>query len=754
MSLEIIILAIVILILFAIINLAVGVSNDAVNFLNSAIGSKVAPIYVIMITACLGILVGVTFSSGMMEVARKGIFHPEFFTMPELIIIFLGVMMSGVVLIDLFNTYSLPTSTTVQIVFGLLGSAVSVSAIKVARLHEGISSLSHYINTNKAMVIIMGILLSVVIAFFFGAVIQFVSRLIFTFDFEKRMKSYGAIWGGIALSVIVYFILVKGAKGTSFMTDETVAWIRANTLNIISGIFVISAIVLQIMIFLKVNILKPIVLIGTFALAMAFAANDLMNFIGVPIAGYHSYKAALLTENPLTVSMKMMAAEVPTSTYLLLIAGAIMVITLWFSNKAKGVTETSLNLGRQEEGVEMFESITLSRVIVRLFIDFFNTCRTFVPVPLRKWINNRFDLTHYHANIDTENRPSFDLLRASVNLMVASAIISYATSKKLPLSTTYITFMVAMGTSFADHAWGRESAVYRVSGVLTVIGGWFMTALLAFTMSAVVAAILYYTKAPGIFLLIGLSGVIIWKQHHKFNERKKGTDQTKVFNLTKITDIQESISTTFEHISYLLCEIRQSLDISLEALFNQNAYALRVESNKSKRFQKWANIVVANVFKSMRLLQKERVDLSYKYGQTIRALQKLADGHRDIVMRAYMHVSNHHKGLLDVQIEELKAVKEILHDILFDCEKTFSRRHSNRIAAVIEKNNNLKNLASKLHKLQMDRIREEESKTRLSILFYAIIGNAIMISKENLKLLKIFDETFGKENNAFEFDIE
>ncbi|MBN1622252.1 MAG: inorganic phosphate transporter [Endomicrobiales bacterium] len=753
-GLEIIIFAIVILVFFAIFDLIVGVSNDAVNFLNSAIGSKVAPFSVIMIVASLGIMAGVTFSSGMMEVARKGIFHPGFFTMPELIVIFLGVMITDVILLDMFNTYGLPTSTTVSIVFELLGAAVAISAIKIYNTHGSLTELAQYINTSKAMIIIFGILLSVAVAFVCGSAAQFVSRFVFTFNYEKRIKRYGAIWGGVALSLIVYFILVKGAKGTSFMTKETVEWIKANSFNIISVMFVASAVLLQILIFFKVNIFKPIVLIGTFALAMAFAANDLMNFIGVPMAGYHAYKAAILTDAPLLSTMGMLSKTVPTSTALLLLAGLIMVITLWISKKAKGVTETSINLGSQEEGVEMFESISLSRVIVKLFINVSNMVRFLVPVPVQNWIAGRFDASHYHANIDKDNRPSFDLLRASVNLVVASAIISYATSRKLPLSTTYITFMVAMGTSFADQAWGRESAVYRVSGVLTVIGGWFMTAFLAFTMSCIAATVMYYTEAPGIIFLVITACLIVWKHNHKFGERKKGADQEKVFNLRKVKDINTSISTTFEHIGILLQELRVSLDTTITALLEQNKYSLGIEKNKTKKFQRWANIIVANIFKSLRLLQREHSGVSYKYGQTIRALQKLADGHRDITMRSFHHVRNHYRGLLDAQKEELRGVANLLHDILLDSQKAFSREHSSRFESMAIKHRELKNMAEKLHRLQMDRISEDISRTRLSILYYAIIGNAIMISKENLKLLKIFNESFSNQEIDSEFELD
>ena len=638
--------------------------------------------------------------------------------------------------------------------FELLGAAVAVSVITIIEKGESIASLAKYINTGKAMMIIFGILLSVIIAFICGAIAQFFSRIIFTFDYLKRMKRYGAIWGGIALSFITYFILVKGAKGASFITPETAEAIKSNATIILLSIFAVSAVILQILLFAKINIFKPVVLIGTFALAMAFAANDLVNFIGVPMAGYHAYKAAASSGAPLEITMDALGKKVPTETHLLILAGIIMIITLWVSKKARSVAETEISLGQQEEGEERFESSFFSRMIVRNVILFFDTFKRITPPPLRLKIAKRLDATHYTANVDIENRPSFDLLRASVNLMVASAVISYATSQKLPLSTTYVTFMVAMGTSFADLAWGRESAVYRVTGVLTVIGGWFMTALLAFTISCLFAVGIYYLQGYGVLLIMALGALMIWKNHHRHMERAKTKEMDRVFNLKKVNNINETISTTFEHTSFIIQEMRVSFDAALEGLFTQNEYALLEEKKKTDKIQRWANIIIANVFKSMRLLQKENIDISNKYPQTIRRIQKLADGYRDIVIRSYMHVSNHHKGLHQTQVQELRRVKNLLHDILQEAESTFNKKQIANFDAVIKKQNELRELAENLNQIQAERIRNGESKTRLSILFYAIVGNALMLSKQNLKLMEIFNESFGKSRKTAEFDLD
>jgi len=649
-GLEVFLVAVLILVAFALFDLVVGVSNDAVNFLNSSIGSRVAPFFVILIIASLGILAGVTFSGGMMEVARKGIFHPQFFTMPELITIFMAVMLTDIILLDLFNTHGLPTSTTVSIVFELLGAAVAVSMVKILQTHDGSLGLGDYINTAKAMIIVFGILLSIVVAFFSGALVQFVSRLIFTFDYQKRLKHYGALWGGVAMTAITFFILIKGAKGATFMTRETVDWIHSHSFSMLFIIFVFSAVIFQILItFFRINILKPIVLVGTFALAMAFAANDLVNFIGVPLAGLQAYKTAVASSDPLNIAMIALSKKVQSQTSFLLLAGVVMVATLWLSKKARTVTETEISLGKQEEGTERFESIWLSRSIVSMAQTFFESLKSFVPKVVRKWVDHRMDPRIHETAMVREKQPSFDLIRASVNLMVASAVVSFATSMNLPLSTTYVTFMVAMGTSFSDQAWGLESAVYRVTGVLTVVGGWFMTAFIAFAASFVFANIIHYLKVPGFLLIMVFAAIMIRKNHKRHKESMKEKEEINIFNLKKISDAQQAVSMTFEHVAYLLREIRESLDISFDALFAQDVITLNRQRKKVKQIQVWSNIIMANVYKVLRLLQKKDAKISYRYAQTIRRLQKLSDGHRDIVLRSYVHTSNRHKGLLAVQ---------------------------------------------------------------------------------------------------------
>ena len=747
MNIEFYFFAVCILLLFAVFDLVVGVTNDAVNFLNSSIGSKAAPFQTIMIIASLGILAGVTFSGGMMEVARKGIFHPQFFTMPNLMTIFLAVMLTDILLLDLFNTHGLPTSTTVSIVFELLGAAVAVSLIKIMSAVDGSMAIWDYINTAKALIIVFGILLSIVVAFFSGAVVQFFSRLLFTFDYEPRLKKYGAVWGGVAMTSITFFILIKGAKGATFMTPGMVVWIKGHSFFIMCVIFTVSAVVFQgLLTFFKVNILKPIILVGTFALAMAFAANDLVNFIGVPLAGLNAYQTAAASTNPLEIAMTALSQKVQSHTFLLLLAGFIMVVTLWVSRKAKTVTETEISLGQQDEGTERFESIWLSRKIVNMVDSIFNSLKKVIPGNIRNAVATRLAPAGRKVTLSQTDKPSFDLIRASVNLMVASAVVSLATSYKLPLSTTYVTFMVAMGSSFSDQAWGRESAVYRVTGVLTVIGGWFMTAFIAFVVSFVFALILFHFQILGAVGLVAMAGFLIWKNQIKHKSREKEKDEINIFTMTKVDSFQDAVSDTFDHLAYLLKNIRESLVIGFDALFEDDLDRLKKERKRVKQFQLWTNIIIANIFKVLRLLQQEEIKTSYNYYQIIRRLQKLSDGHRDIIIRSTRHVSNRHTGLLPVQIEELKQIRACVVNILTMMEDAFNRKELVHHENIVSEFNSMKILVNTCNENQIQRIRDDSSKTRLSILFYAISGNCLMMMRQNARLIEIFNEAFSMDD--------
>lgn len=741
---ELYLFAVILLIALAVSDLMVGVSNDAVNFLNSSLGSKVAPRHVIMIIASLGILAGVTFSSGMMEVARKGIFHPEYFRMPEIMFIFLAVMLTDILLLDLFNTFGFPTSTTVSIVFELLGAAVAISLIKVHQQGEGFATLANYINTQKALAIIMGIFLSVVLAFIFGILVQFFSRLIFTFDYQKRLRRYGALWGGFALAIITYFIIIKGAKGASFITPQAAAWLKTHTGVILLCSFLAAAFLLQIVIiFSRVNILKPIVLTGTFALAMAFAANDLVNFIGVPLAGLTSYQIAQPSASPLTTLMHALKQPIQTDTYLLLIAGAIMVGTLWISRKSRSVTETEVRLGRQDEGIERFGSSHLSRTIVRMVSALFDNLKMIIPRLWRRRIAQRLDPNLYHPDPALKDAPpSFDLLRASVNLMVASALVSFATSLKLPLSTTYVTFMVAMGSSLADQAWGRESASYRVAGVLAVVGGWFFTAFCAFTVSLIYAFLIYFFRLPAILGLGLLSVFLILKNYRVHHNRVQEAKEIEVFDLKRLDDAQYGIMKSFEHSGYFLRQIDISLSEGLDALFSQNRRELKRNRKGTKKIQKMANVIIANIFKTLRLLQLNDVVYTQTYTRTISALQEIAESHRDTILRGYIHIDNHHKGLLKSQIKELSEIRAQLSGILTQASNALMNKGTLDYDAIADQTQRLKNMVSRFNNQQIVRIQAGASKTRLSILFYGLMWDIEKIGEATQSLLKVFQESF------------
>ena len=728
---------------FAIFDLVVGVSNDAVNFLNPAIGSRVSSRKVILLFATLGILAGVTFSSGMMEVARKGIFHPQFFTMPDLLVIFMAVMITDIILLDSFSSMGLPTSTTVSVVFELLGAAVAVSCLKILQLGHSMTELGNYINTVRALMIIGGIFFAVIVAFVTGVVIQFISRLIFSFNYEKTMKRYGAIWGGIAMAIVTYFILIKGAKGASFMTSETLGWIKTHTFLILGAISVVSAILLEIWILMGFNVFKPIVLIGTFAIAMAFAANDLVNFIGVPLAGWNSYQVATASSDPMHVSMSALDGKVPANTLLLLLAGVIMACTLWLSKKAQTVIETGVNLSAQDEGVERFGASVLSRAIVRAGLNLFLTVRAITPPFIRSAVERRFNVREFKSVTDDDRASSFDLLRAAVNIMVASALISYGTAHKLPLSTTYVTFMVAMGASLADRAWGRESAVYRVTGVLTVIGGWLLTALTASTAAAIVATAIYFGRSYAVVALLLFLVLVLKKNHSRHARRMEEEKRASIFNLKKVTDIKSTVSATFEHIAMLLEIITQSVDKTTQALFNNNIYVLNQEKDEVEKVRQWTNIIIANSFKSLRLLQiKGSGTEERNYLQVVRRLQKIADGYADITVRSCEHVANHHKGLLESQLEDLGKLKKLFMDFMADVQKYISSDKPVDIEKMRKKKDELKELSKEIQHKQLERIQSGEAKTRLSILFFALTGNLYMLTNQVFYLLQILQDTF------------
>ena len=723
-----------VLFLLAISDLVVGVSNDAVNFLVSAIGSKAAPFWVIMIIASVGILFGVTFSDGMMEVARKSIFHPDKFMFSEIMILFLAVMLTDIILLDTFNTLGLPTSTTVSIVFELLGAAVAVSLLKMSASGEAYNNLGSYINTNKAILIIFGILLSVVVAFSVGALVQYIARLFFSFQYEKSYKYFGAIWGGVAVTAITYFILIKGAKGASFMNEDMKILIKENALSIIFYAFIGWTVLLQLLHwFFKFNILKFTVLVGTFALAMAFAGNDLVNFIGVPLAGLESYKSFVESgaNNPEMFSMGGLSGKVKTQTTYLLIAGMIMVLTLWLSKKAKTVTETSVNLSRQDSGDERFGSSLFARAMVRSAINFSTKMEMILPKQVNTFLSSRFD--NVEKTKTDEEASAFDLIRASVNLVVASVLIAFATSLKLPLSTTYVTFMVAMGTSLADGAWGRESAVYRITGVITVIGGWFFTAFVAFTVSFLIASLIFKFGLPMVFVVLAIAVFIIVrsKVYHKKHEQEKqeDIDEEEIKDENVFEKSVEKVTKTFSTIKIIYKQ-------TIEGLAKEDRKLLKKTHKEVMSFNKKAKHMKDHIDQTILKLNEDSIETAHYYVQVVDYLREIGHAIMFVTRPAYEHIENNHKPLVEEQIADLRQVSDEIADMLSLILRIIKKERFEEVADAIDKKDALLALLAKLRKNQIKRIKNNEVGTKNSMLYLGMLNESKNLVLYSVNLLK------------------
>ena len=565
-----ILLALVLLGILAVCDLFVGVSNDAVNFLNSAVGSKAAPFWVILAVACAGVLLGATFSSGMMEVAKTGVLIPENFTFTEVIIVFAAVMVTDVLLLNTFNSLGLPTSTTVSIIFELLGGAIAMACLKVWQSGAPFTDLGTYLNSGKALAMILAILTSVLVAFISGVVVQWVLRLVFTFRYERIYRWLGGVFAGVAFTAIFYFLVMKGAKGASFMRPEWIEWIDANTEAILIVSFVGCSLFFQALIlFFRLNVFPYVILAGTFALAFAFAGNDLVNFIGVPMAALDSWNifSAVEGANPDTFLMGGLRDVTHTPTYILLAAGLVMVLTLCFSKKAHTVIRTSINLSSSSRGgKEQFGSSLPARMLVRGALHANDIIHQIIPKSIFRVLDKRFEQPKHSAR-----DIAFDEVRASVNLVLAAALIASATSLKLPLSTTYVTFMVAMGSSLADGAWDRESAVYRISGVLTVISGWFITAFTAATACGIVTFLFVWLGEAAIILGMVISLVLIIKSNF-FSKEDDDDVRLEVTHVEK--GDRESIR------ALLSVNIQSNLDRTLD-LFASGLEAFLAQDHKT-----------------------------------------------------------------------------------------------------------------------------------------------------------------------------
>jgi phosphate/sulfate permease len=747
---------VVLLCILAIGDLIVGVSNDAVNFLNSAIGSKAISFRKIMIFASLGIAMGALFSSGMMEVARKGIFNPAAFNFQEIIFIFMAVMMTDILLLDFFNTLGMPTSTTVSIVFELLGAAVVMSLIKIFSNSGNLMELSTYINTEKATQIILGILLSVFIAFTIGAIVQWMSRALLTHDFLKKAKLVNALFGGISLAAISNFILIKGIKGTqyagieyNFLNGQTInAFLDSNALlvNLSSLLFwyLFSYFLMKVF---KVDIYKVIIGVGTFALALAFAGNDLVNFIGVPVAAFQSYEAWVASGMAADqFSMSALSNKVPTPTLFLLASGLIMVLTLWFSSKAKKVVKTSLDLSDQNDIKERFKPNFLSRLMVRFFVGLNQYFSNLFPVAISKKISGSFEITVDKSVAKDPNAPSFDTLRASINLTVAAILISIATSLKLPLSTTYVTFMVTMGTSLADRAWGTDSAVYRVAGVINVIGGWFFTALSAFL---VCGGIVYLIHWGGFTAIMIIMGVILLLISRNFVNHKKETQKKAEQSILSNTESDSFGGILEESSRNIGSVISQTYDIYanvIKGLSKSDLRTLSVAKNNAEELFDEVNDLKNGIYYFLKRVGETSVPATRFYISLLGIMSDLMEDLIYISNVSHQHVNNNHASLNEKQIQDLNEIFESLSSVFKEGIEAFNLEFSDKEFndVLIQKSQNFDLLNQKIED-QILRTKAETSAKNTALYFNILIRTKDLILHK-FELVEEFYQVSRKVN--------
>jgi phosphate/sulfate permease len=717
---------VILLLGLAIFDLVVGVSNDAVNFLNSAIGSRVAPRNLIMIVASIGIFIGAASSDGMMEVARKGIFHPEAFAFADVMILFTAVMLTDIILLDLFNTFGLPTSTTVSIVFELLGAAVAISLIKLADADQGLGHMSEYINWANAGRIVGGILLSVVVAFTVGAITMYLSRLLFTFRYEKRLKWVGAAWGSLALTALTWFLLTKGLKHAAFLEGYS-DWIKTHMLMVSGIAFAFWAVVLQLIAsFTKFNILRIVVLFGTFSLAMAFAGNDLVNFIGVPVAGFTAYGQWIDSgQTAEAFNMAILSEKIPTPWYLLVGAGLVMVLTLWLSKKARSVTETEVKLGRQNEGVERFSPNALSRGVVRLSQAVGAGFRMLLPSSASKNLNRNFEKVELTPVIKGDEKPDFDLVRASVNLAMASMIISYASAQKLPLSTTYVSFMVAMGASLADKAWGRDSAVFRVAGVFSVIAGWFGTAAAAFTAAATFASVIYFFGIYGIIGLVALAAGLVIRTGivHRSRESKKAAKEEGLSGSKKLAAAEVSDQSASKAAATLR-DLHGIFRESITGLLKEELTVVRDARKMMKSVEQRNENLRFTIYHYIRRIQGEEAKAAGRHYLKILSLeQDVVQSASLIVNSAADHVENVLNPLSEEQGASMSKLVDQIVAFLTAGEKLLDnepiarkawqefRTHRDQVVDTIDG----------MLDTQVDGVRGEAYGARNSLLYFSIL---------------------------------
>ncbi len=732
--------------ILAIFDLSVGVSNDAVNFLNGAIGSKAASFKTIMVVAALGVFVGASLSNGMMDVARHGIFQPQYFYFNEIMLIVLAVMLTDIVLLDVFNSLGMPTSTTVSLVFELLGATVAVALMKVYHSADPLEVVK-LINTDKAFTVILAIFVSVAIAFFFGMLVQYMSRIIFTFNYRRTLKYFGALFGGAAATAIVYFMLIKGLKDSSFMTNDLKEATYANTTTILWGCFCFFGVLMQILCWLKVNIFKVIVLMGTFSLALAFAGNDLVNFIGVPLVGYSSYIDLMAqggTAAPDNFLMSSLLESAQTPWYFLVGAGAVMVFVLITSKKAHNVVKTSLDLSRQTEGDENFGTSPVARVLVRTASNLSASILNVIPPAAKSWIDSRFN----NDEIILENKASFDLVRASVNVVLSGLLIAVGTSLKLPLSTTYVAFMVAMGSSLADRAWGRESAVYRITGVLSVIGGWFITAGAAFTIAFVVALLIYLGGIPAMVAMVALAAYSLVRSQIAYRKKLKKEALKEVVNttvaqLTQTTNKREALALFRKHNREEICQVllfaADTLDKSVNAIMHENLKELRRIMNEID--EKRIHLKQVKRVGTLGVAQLEHdiaVEKGLYYYQSNDFASEIVYSLRRLTDPGKEHIDNNFNPFNE---EEKTDVGQVLHPIviyLHNCADMVRKNNYTPLEALVSESVGISNKLTALKKAELKRIQQDSGKsTKTSMLYLNMLQETQNVVSFTTNLIKV-----------------
>ena len=736
---------IVFLFMLAVFDLVVGVSNDAVNFLNSAIGAKVARFRTILIIASIGVFVGATMSNGMMDIARHGIFQPQMFSFNDLLCIFLAVMVTDVVLLDVFNTLGMPTSTTVSMVFELLGGTFILSLLKIATDETGLLGFADLLNTDKALSVILGIFLSVAVAFIFGTVVQWLSRLIFTFNYTSKLKWKIGLFGGIATTCILYFALLKGLKDSSFMTPEYNAWIKENTMYLVGGCFVVSTVLMQVFHWCKINVFKIVIFMGTFALALAFAGNDLVNFVGVPLAAYSAYQdfAANGAGQADTFMMSSLNESAKTPFIFLFLSGVVMVYALATSKKAQNVVKTSVDLSRQDEGEEMFGSSRVARSIVRGANNVNEFFSKYTPKPLVRWIDARFN----KDEAILAQGAAFDLVRASINLVLSGLLIALGTSLKLPLSTTYVTFIVAMGSSLADRAWSRESAVFRITGVLNVIGGWFLTAGIAFSACALVTIAMYYGGAVVMALFVFVAVFILIKSNFS-TKRKDETDyEEQLFKgIMNAKDKAECWGLLKKHVcatqQEMLDFVWKTYEDVVNGFVDEDLKTLRravkridAEKSRRKKLRQRELVGMRRIDKRISLEKNTWFHLASNSGeQMLYCLKRMSEPCKE-------HVDNNFNPLSRECIEEILPVKKKIVDYLMRSERIVEDRDYEHIDALLAEEEAYKQQLSEMRRAQEDHIQMDLSQGLKVSLVYL---NLLQETQELLSDLRHYLRAFKR----------